>query len=86
MKPLVHKIIILKKLVEYLDTFSNRSGYLSHVSFNILNSFVVDVAIDHVICELVIRLADSLESTTADDYLLKVHGKTEYLHKYAFAK
>ena len=41
----------------------------------------MEVTVDHMIVEVLLKLADSMATASTDDYLLKVHGRSEYLVK-----
>lgn len=43
---------------------------------------LVNTVVEHIITHVVVMLNDNLGGASADDFLLKVHGLSEYLIKY----
>ncbi len=43
--------------------------------------FSVNAQVEHVISHVILSLTDDLGSTSVDDFILKVHGYSEYFLK-----
>ena len=41
--------------------------------------YTVEVTVQHAIAEVLLSITDDLHSTSAEDYMLKVFGRAEYL-------